>query len=73
MTNESENLGTRYRIDASRSEFTVQAFAEEMLSFMGHNPTFVVRRYGGEVRVVLMSTTEGEDKPLKYPTIFQHG
>ena len=22
------------------------------------------------LRVVLMSTTEGEDKPLKYPTIF---
>jgi polyisoprenoid-binding protein YceI len=50
MTNESENLGTRYRIDASRSEFTVQAFAEGMLSFMGHNPTFAVRRYGGEVQ-----------------------
>jgi hydrogenase nickel incorporation protein HypB len=25
---------------------------------------------GEELRVVLMSTTEGEDKPLKYPTIF---
>lgn len=25
---------------------------------------------GEEVRVVLMSVTEGEDKPLKYPTIF---
>jgi hydrogenase nickel incorporation protein HypB len=25
---------------------------------------------GEHVRVVLMSTTEGEDKPLKYPTIF---
>jgi hydrogenase nickel incorporation protein HypB len=25
---------------------------------------------GEDVRVVLMSTTEGEDKPLKYPTIF---
>lgn len=50
MTNEAENSGTRYRIDASRSEFTVQAFAEGMLSFMGHNPTFAVRRYGGEVQ-----------------------
>jgi len=50
MTNESENLRTRYRIDASSSEFTVQAFAEGMLSFMGHNPTFAVRRYGGEVQ-----------------------
>lgn len=25
---------------------------------------------GEELRLVLMSTTEGEDKPLKYPTIF---
>ncbi|MGI8668819.1 MAG: hydrogenase nickel incorporation protein HypB, partial [Aridibacter sp.] len=25
---------------------------------------------GEELRVVLMSVTEGEDKPLKYPTIF---
>lgn len=40
----------RYRIDASRSSFTAQAFAEGMLSFMGHNPTFGVRRYGGEVQ-----------------------
>jgi hydrogenase nickel incorporation protein HypB len=25
---------------------------------------------GEELRLVLLSTTEGEDKPLKYPTIF---
>lgn len=50
MTNEPENLGLRYRIDARNSSFTVQAFAEGMLSFMGHNPTFAVRRYGGEVQ-----------------------
>ncbi len=50
MTDEPKNLGLRYRIDASRSEFTVQAFSEGMLSFMGHNPTFAVRRYGGEVQ-----------------------
>jgi hydrogenase nickel incorporation protein HypB len=25
---------------------------------------------GEELRIVLMSVTEGEDKPLKYPTIF---
>jgi len=50
MPNEAENLGNRYRIDARRSEFTVQAFSEGMLSFMGHNPTFAVRRYGGEIQ-----------------------
>jgi polyisoprenoid-binding protein YceI len=50
MTGEAENSGTRYRIDAERGSFTVQAFAEGMLSFMGHNPAFAVRRYGGEIR-----------------------
>jgi polyisoprenoid-binding protein YceI len=50
MISEAEISGVRYRIDASRSSFTVQSFAEGMLSFMGHNPTFAVRRYGGEVR-----------------------
>jgi len=28
---------------------------------------------GEELRLVLLSTTEGEDKPLKYPTIFNGG
>ncbi len=51
MTNNPENLGMRYRIDASRSSFTAQAFAEGMLSFMGHNPTFAVGRYGGEIQL----------------------
>ena len=27
---------------------------------------------GEDLRLVLLSVTEGEDKPLKYPTIFQH-
>jgi len=49
MTNNPENLGIRYRIDASRSSFTAQAFAEGMLSFMGHNPTFAVGRYGVDI------------------------
>lgn len=51
MTLETENSGLRYRVDAGKSNFTVQAFAEGMLSFMGHNPTFAVRRYGGEVQL----------------------
>jgi hydrogenase nickel incorporation protein HypB len=28
---------------------------------------------GEELRIVLLSSTEGEDKPLKYPTIFNGG
>lgn len=51
MTDETENSGLRYKIDASRSVFTAQAFADGMLSFMGHNPTFAVRRYGGEIQL----------------------
>ena len=50
MSGEAENSGTLYRIDASRGKFDVQAFAEGILSFMGHNPTFAVRRYGGEIQ-----------------------
>jgi len=51
MMNELENLGMRYRIDAGRGSFTAQAFAEGMLSFMGHNPTFAIQRYGGEIQL----------------------
>lgn len=47
---ETENLGTCYRIDARQSGFIVQAFASGLLSFVGHNPTFAVGRYGGEVQ-----------------------
>src|SRR5262249_22307720 len=41
----------RYRIDAGRSRFTVQAFAAGLLSALGHSPTFSVREFGGEVRL----------------------
>ena len=56
MSQETENSGLRYRIDASRSSFTAQAFADGMLSFMGHNPTFAVRRYGGEIQLTADNT-----------------
>jgi len=49
MNGGPENSEKLYRIDAGRSNFTVQAFAVGLLSFMGHNPAFAVRRYGGEV------------------------
>ncbi len=38
-----------YRMDPTRSRFTVHAYATGLLSFMGHNPTFLVRDFGGEV------------------------
>jgi polyisoprenoid-binding protein YceI len=47
---EPENLGTRYKIDARQSGFIVQAFAEGLLSFAGHDPTFAITRYGGEIQ-----------------------
>lgn len=47
---ETKNLGTCYKIDARQSGFIVQAFATGLLSFVGHNPTFAVQRYGGEIQ-----------------------
>jgi polyisoprenoid-binding protein YceI len=40
----------RYVVDLRTSRFTVRAFAGGMLSAIGHNPTFAVRDYMGEVR-----------------------
>jgi polyisoprenoid-binding protein YceI len=42
-------MPTRYRFDPARSQFTVQAFAAGMLSFLGHSPTFAVRDFSGDV------------------------
>lgn len=39
----------RFAIDESASKFTVQAFAEGMLSFLGHSPTFAAGDYAGVI------------------------
>jgi polyisoprenoid-binding protein YceI len=39
----------RYRVDASRSRFIAQAFAEGLLSAFGHNPRLAIRGFEGEV------------------------
>ncbi len=39
-----------FRIDLGVSRFTIRAFATGMLSGFGHNPTFAIRRYTGEVQ-----------------------
>ena len=44
-------MTARYRLDPANSRFTVQAFAAGMLSFLGHNPTFAVGNWAGEVRL----------------------
>jgi polyisoprenoid-binding protein YceI len=38
-----------YKLDPSQGRLTVQAFAEGMLSSFGHNPTFAIREFSGEV------------------------
>ncbi len=49
MNEQDTNIG-RYRIDAKQSRFVVQAFADGLLSFVGHNPTIAVCGFGGDVR-----------------------
>ncbi len=39
----------RFRVDPQASKLTVRAFAGGALSAMGHNPTFAVRDFSGEV------------------------
>jgi polyisoprenoid-binding protein YceI len=40
----------RYVLDPAQSRFTVQAFAQGVLSVFGHSPTFAVRAFTGELR-----------------------
>jgi polyisoprenoid-binding protein YceI len=47
-----------YRLDAGRSQFIVQAFAEGLLSSFGHNPVIAIRDFEGEVEFV-PGTLEG--------------
>src|SRR4051812_24861689 len=48
----------RYRLDAGRSRFTVQAVAEGLLSLFGHDPIIAIRDFEGEVEFV-PGTLEG--------------
>jgi len=41
----------RYVIESGLSRFTVRAFAGGMLSALGHNPTFAIRDFTGEIRL----------------------
>jgi polyisoprenoid-binding protein YceI len=40
----------RYRIDASRSRFTVQGSADGLFSMFGHDPVIAIRGFGGDAR-----------------------
>ena len=48
----TETVLLHYRLDASRSRFTVQVFAGGLLSVFGHNPVIAVRGFGGDVKFV---------------------
>jgi polyisoprenoid-binding protein YceI len=43
------NGGRTFAIDPGASRLTLRAFAGGMLSAVGHNPTFAVRRFEGDV------------------------
>ena len=40
----------KFKIDATASRFSVQAFAIGLLSAFGHNPTIAIRDYDGEIQ-----------------------
>ncbi len=48
----SETGVVHYRIVPEQSEFTVQAFAEGLLSVFGHDPVFAIEDFNGEVQFV---------------------
>ncbi len=53
MTTQEPTVGVvndRYRMEPGLSQFTAQAFAGGLLSFMAHSPTFTVRGFEGELR-----------------------
>ncbi len=45
----SKAVAARFRFDPAHSRFTVQAFAGGFLGSLGHNPTFAVGEFSGQV------------------------
>ncbi len=67
--------GTLCHLEASMVENALQAWDLEQLDFLfienvGNLVCPSSYDLGEDLRLVLISVTEGEDKPLKYPTIF---
>jgi polyisoprenoid-binding protein YceI len=50
METSATSTAVRYKLDASRSKFTVQAFASGLLAGFGHNPTIGIRKFEGEAK-----------------------
>ena len=53
-------------------DFAINALDVFVIENVGNLVCPAVYDLGEAVRVVALSVTEGEDKPLKYPVIFQH-
>jgi len=51
-TQSSESGVVRYRLVPAQSTFTVQAFAEGLLSAFGHDPVLAIKDFSGEVQFV---------------------
>jgi hydrogenase nickel incorporation protein HypB len=69
------NTGTVCHLDAQMVERSLEAWQLERIDFLfienvGNLVCPSSYDLGEELRFVLLSATEGEDKPLKYPTIF---
>jgi hydrogenase nickel incorporation protein HypB len=67
--------GTVCHLDAAMIEAAIASWKLDELDFLflenvGNLVCPASYDLGEELRVVLLSVTEGEDKPLKYPTIF---
>jgi hydrogenase nickel incorporation protein HypB len=67
--------GTVCHLEAAMVESAIQGLKVDELDFLfienvGNLVCPASYDLGEELRLVLMSVTEGEDKPLKYPTIF---
>lgn len=70
--------GTVCHLDAAMVEHALQGWDLETLDFLfvenvGNLVCPASYDLGEALRLVVMSVTEGEDKPLKYPTIFNTG
>ena len=48
----NESVVARYRIDASRSRFTVHGSADGLFSMFGHDPVIAICGFGGDARVI---------------------
>src|SRR5258707_13816766 len=56
---QNENGPVHYRIVAGESRFTVQAFAEGLLSAFGHDPVIAIRDFTGNVQFTPGTLTDG--------------